>query len=289
MIQRGKKTDRLFPEGTKGKHFEFGKNWKRFLRLLDEDRILQAEESLKEMLGEEDLRGKSLVDIGCGSGLFSLAARRLGARVHSFDYDPVSVECTKELKRRYFSDDTNWSIEHGDVLDKSYLGYLGQFDVVYAWGVLHHTGAMRQSLGNIDSLVVEGGKLFISIYNDQGNASARWASVKKFYVRSSRPLRLLILLGVGAYWEVRRGCVQLLHLQNPFAFGHRAERKRDRGMSGWHDLIDWVGGYPFEVAKPEDIFDFYQKRRFELGKLRTCRGGIGCNEYLFLKKVTKNS
>jgi len=158
----------------RGKRFEFGKNWQRFLSVLDEDRILEAEISLKQMLEIDNLHKKSFLDIGSGSGLFSLAARRLGAKVHSFDYDPVSVACTKELKRRYFNDDSEWSIEQGDVLDKAYIESLGQFDIVYAWGVLHHTGAMWQALENIIPLVGKGGRLFISIYNNQGWKSIFW-------------------------------------------------------------------------------------------------------------------
>jgi len=95
---------------TSDARFQFGKNWQRFLSILDEERISEAERSLKEMLEIDNLHGKTFVDIGSGSGLFSLAARRLGAKVHSFDYDPVSVACTKELKRRYFNDDSKWSI-----------------------------------------------------------------------------------------------------------------------------------------------------------------------------------
>jgi 2-polyprenyl-6-hydroxyphenyl methylase/3-demethylubiquinone-9 3-methyltransferase len=157
-----------FTEDAKGKRFEFGKNWKRFLTLLSEDRICEAEKSLKKMLEIENLNGKTFLDVGCGSGLFSLAARRLGARVRSFDYDLVSAECAKELKKRFFPDDNHWTIERGDVLDENYLRSLGEFDIVYAWGVLHHTGAMWQALEKMDRLVAKEGVLFISIYNDQG-------------------------------------------------------------------------------------------------------------------------
>ncbi|MCZ7622150.1 MAG: class I SAM-dependent methyltransferase [Candidatus Kuenenia sp.] len=143
-------------EIKKGERFEFGKNWRHFFACINEDRILEAKRSLKIMLNVEDLEGKSFLDIGSGSGLFSLAARRLGAHVHSFDYDPQSVACTHELKRRYFPNDSNWTIGEGSALDTNYLSSLGTFDVVYSWGVLHHTGAMWEALGNVASLVTGG-------------------------------------------------------------------------------------------------------------------------------------
>jgi 2-polyprenyl-6-hydroxyphenyl methylase/3-demethylubiquinone-9 3-methyltransferase len=111
------------------------------------------------MVEVEDFQGKSFLDIGSGSGLFSLAARRLGAKVHSFDYDPQSVSCTKELKQRYFPNDSDWTIGQGSVLDVDYIKSLGKFDIVYSWGVLHHTGALWQALDNASLPVVDRGTL----------------------------------------------------------------------------------------------------------------------------------
>lgn len=271
-------------EVNEGRCFEFGANWMRFLKVLNDDRINEAKKSLQKMLERENLNGKTLLDIGSGSGLFSLAARQLGAKVHSFDYDSQSVACTQELKRRCFQEDTGWIIEQGSVLDRDYLSSLGRFDIVYSWGVLHHTGALWQAFENISGMVCRGGKLFIAIYNDQGRASRYWMTIKIAYNRLPRGFKWLILLpclvrlwGPTIIRDFFRG--------KPF-FAWR-NYANVRGMSPWRDVVDWVGGYPFEVAKPEDIFDFYRKRGFELIKLRTCAEGHGCNEYVFcFPKVT---
>jgi 2-polyprenyl-6-hydroxyphenyl methylase/3-demethylubiquinone-9 3-methyltransferase len=263
-------------EVSRGNRFKFGANWAKFLEVLDDNRILQAEKSLKQMLEVDALTDKRFLDIGSGSGLFSLAARRLGAKVHSFDYDPQSVACTAELKRRYFPEDPNWVIEEASILDQKYLVPLGQFDVVYAWGILHHTGAMWQALENAAPLVAGGGgKLFIAIYNDQGRSSKYWSLVKRTY-NKNKIARI--------FWVA---------IHTPYLFGMRwlvraltGRLSLERGMSLWYNMIDWLGGYPFEVAKPDEIFDFYRHRGFQLDQLKTCAGKLGCNQFVF-KRINK--
>ena len=267
-------------EVSAGKRFEFGRNWARFLDLLNEERILSAEYSLRQFLKLDSFEGLRFLDAGSGSGLFSLAARRLGASVHSFDYDPHSVACTRELRRRFFPDDPDWRVEEASVLDRCYLSGLGQFDIVYSWGVLHHTGAMWEALENVAPLVADGGQIFLAIYNDQGTASKRWLMVKKRYNQLPGSLRPVLAGAVAIQLWWRRWVKDLIRLQ-PFETWRAVSK--ERGMSAWRDVVDWVGGYPFEVAVPERIFDFYSARGFTLVGLQTCAGTLGCNQFVFRK------
>lgn len=271
-------------EVASGERFEFGKNWTRFLQLINESRIRQAEQSLSLMLRQDSLEGKTFLDIGSGSGLFSLAARRLGARVHSFDYDTYSVSCARELRRRFDAGHaSDWTIEQGSVLDDSYMRALGTFDIVYSWGVLHHTGHMWTAIDAATRAVAPGGSLFIAIYNDTGTQSARWKAIKKLYNRVPQPLRPALAAVTSAPDEFK-ALARAVAAGRPGEFVRRWTANNDRGMNHWRDIVDWVGGYPYEVAAPEEIFEFCRERGFTLTNLR-CKGvGLGCNEFVFEKK-----
>lgn len=270
-------------EVATGERFEFGRNWSQFLTLLNDSRIERAEESLKSWLEVESLEEKSFIDIGSGSGLFSLAARRLGARVHSFDFDPNSVACTRELRRRYFTDDPAWRVEEASVLDSNYMNSLGSFDVVYSWGVLHHTGHMWEALDNAQKLVAPGGRLFIAIYNDTGSQSSRWKAIKRTYNKLPAVLRSPFALLVSAPAEIKSLASALVRLKPGEYLKSWTQYDERRGMNKWRDVIDWVGGYPYEVATPDEIFDFYRAKGFSLTKMNCGRVGLGCNQFVFVR------
>ncbi|MEU9009414.1 class I SAM-dependent methyltransferase [Streptomyces sp. NPDC048479] len=256
-------------EVEQGKRFAFGRNWQKFSRLVDEDRIAAARESLVAALGTGDLAGRTFLDIGCGSGLFSLAARQLGAKVHSFDYDPDAVATTRQLRNRY-APDSDWRVEHGSVLDSSFVSRFGQFDIVYSWGVLHHTGALWEALDTASRLVAPGGLLYVSIYNDQGLRSRAWRHVKRTYNSSGPVARGLLVAGSRMYLKAPEHAAALLKLAKTGRRPVGGRGRRARGMSVWYDLIDWVGGYPFEVAAPEEVFRMGRRHGLELRHLKTC-------------------
>jgi 2-polyprenyl-3-methyl-5-hydroxy-6-metoxy-1,4-benzoquinol methylase len=273
-------------EIARGERFEFGQNWSQFLSAIDEERIQQAEKSLRDMLEVDSLAGKTFLDIGSGSGLFSLAARRLGATVHSFDFDPKSVACTRELKKNHFTDDDSWKIEEASVLDSEFMKSLGKFDIVYSWGVLHHTGNLWTAMENAQERVAPGGKFFIALYNDTGSQSARWFWVKKTYNSLPSLFRTPFAILVSVPGELKLMAAAALTL-NPRRYTDSwTNYRRNRGMTKWRDIIDWVGGYPYEVSTPDEVFDFCRERGFTLTKLKCGYVGLGCNQFVFVRKVS---
>jgi 2-polyprenyl-6-hydroxyphenyl methylase/3-demethylubiquinone-9 3-methyltransferase len=275
-------------EVRQGQRFRFGKNWSDFLGHLTVPRIRLAEKSLKEALNTERLDGLTFLDIGSGSGLFSLTARRLGATVTSFDFDPDSVRCTESLRERYFPGDPNWRVERGSALDADYLRKLGTFDIVYSWGVLHHTGDMWRALALVEPAVKVGGTLFISLYNDQGEATDRWARIKQRYNALPAPLAFAYACAIISREEGREFVRQLRRgsVGDWLRTWTEYDQISTRGMSRWHDWIDWIGGYPYERVRVEPIVDFYARDGFQLVHLVDRSSGYGCNEFVF-KRVAE--
>lgn len=273
-------TENFREEVAKGQRFEFGKNWKHFLNKLNDERIHLSQSSLSSMLEVTSLSGKSFLDVGSGSGLSSLAAKNLGATVTSFDFDDSSYWCTSELKKRFYMNDVSWTIKQGSVLDHNFLGELGEFDVVYSWGVLHHTGKMWTAIDNCLDLVNEDGKLFIAIYNDQGIKSHFWWVIKWFYNKLPKIFKRPFAFLVGFLVTFLTLMKFTLKLKPMVILGPMFDYKQSRGMSLLSDMVDWYGGFPYEFASYDYLVEHIQNKGFQLQKAKES-SSLGCHELVF--------
>lgn len=259
--------------------FSFGKNWQKFLKSLNDHRFKNARLSLTTFLGLDSFQGKSFLDVGCGSGLFSYSAFNLGAeRVVSFDVDPFSVECCRYLHQKA-NRPKNWEIHQGSALDPEFLSGLGTFDIVYAWGVLHHTGQMWQAIKNSALRAAPGGFFYLAVYNDVKGVggSQFWLRLKKLYNVSPAPLKFFLEVLYMFVYCLRRLC----QFKNPVTDIRSYISKR--GMDWKVDIVDWLGGYPYEFASVEETFRFIRTHfpDFHLVNLMTTEG-VGSNWYLFV-------
>ena len=188
------------------------------------------------------------------------------------------------MRRRYFPDDTAWRVEQGSVLDAAYLAHLGQFDVVYPWGVLHHTGALWLAIEHALQRVSEGGQLYIAIYNDQGAWSRVWWLFKYLYNKLPR----LVQPAYGYivwYTIIGLNIVKYTLLLRPMqAIRPLLAYRPGRGMSVRRDILDWMGGFPFEFATYEVLCAYLAARGFQLVR-GTPNRGTGCHE-LVLERIT---
>jgi 2-polyprenyl-6-hydroxyphenyl methylase/3-demethylubiquinone-9 3-methyltransferase len=249
--------------------YEFGKQWASYSRMLDERKLEAAKQSLQKLLGTETLYGKSFLDIGCGSGVFLIAASQLGAkRLVGIDVDPLAVQVSDENVRRWLDDPGNISVQNISVLDEKKMASLGAFDVVYAWGSLHHTGEMRRALEIASRSVKSGGRFIISIYN-RHFSSPSWKVIKRFYNLLPPIARRLM---VWAFVPVILLAKWVVTLNNPL--------RKGRGMTFMIDVLDWLGGYPYEYASMEEMNRLLSQLGFAVERNFPAEVPTGCNEFV---------
>jgi len=262
-------------------HFAFGENWQSFLHTVTEQNIADAVRGLERLMPASEIRDRRFFDIGCGSGLAMLAARRLGARsVDGVDIDPASVAAARALLSKQLPAD-GWSVRTASVFDLS--PEHGRYDVVHSWGVLHHTGDMWSAIGKAAALVAPGGRLVIALYR-KTPLCGFWRREKKLYAAAGRPLQAAIRLAYEAIY-----CAGLLATgRNPLRYvrGYRSAR----GMDFFHDVHDWLGGYPYESAEPGEVIAALERMGFRVTRIfekpAALAGLLGshCDEFVALRR-----
>lgn len=251
--------------------FKFGQNWKDYaLNALDDQKLQQAKSALASLLQSGDLRGQVFIDIGCGSGLHSVSAVLLHAdAVYALDIDPDCIAVTQETVQRFLPNGQNIHVQQASVLDNDAIRDLPQADIVYSWGVLHHTGQMYRAIEAASKLVKPGGLFVIAIYNKH-ITSPIWRRIKWFYNRAPKFVR-----------RVMYHMFYLVIYTAKFAATRQNPLKKERGMDFGYDVVDWIGGYPYEYASIDEITSFVTKLGFTTERVIPAQVGTGCNEFVF--------
>jgi 2-polyprenyl-6-hydroxyphenyl methylase/3-demethylubiquinone-9 3-methyltransferase len=259
---------------ARGAAFNFGENWQAFsAAALNEQRFAAAGESLRDLVGPERIAGRSFLDIGCGSGIFALAAALTGARrVVGIDLSAESVAAS-EANRARFAPGKAVEFLRKSVFDGD-LAALGTFDVVYSWGVLHHTGDMWRAIDAAAAAVsgAPGALLVLALYNRHWSSPA-WKIVKRLYNISPRPVRKVM---VWKFCAVIAAAKFAVTRRNPF--------RQRRGMSFYHDVVDWVGGYPYEYATREEVIARVEGKGLACVKVMRPVTPTGCNQFVFERR-----
>ncbi|MBP2307433.1 methyltransferase domain-containing protein [Azospirillum melinis] len=263
------------PAGTSALAFDFGENWDHYSRtVLDEPRLVAAIDSLKGLVGTDRLKDASFCDVGSGSGLFTIAAGKLGvSRALGFDVNPTGVEVARRNLGR-FAPDLADRIEfrRGSALDSGFAGSLGRFDVVYAWGSLHHTGSMWPAIETVAPLVAPGGTFVLALYNRHWT-SPIWTLIKIVYNLSPGFLRKV--------WDWTLGSLMFLAT---WAITGANPLRKERGMEFWVDVTDWLGGYPYEYASADEVRTRMDALGFDMLEVRPPRVPTGCNEFILRRR-----
>jgi 2-polyprenyl-3-methyl-5-hydroxy-6-metoxy-1,4-benzoquinol methylase len=265
---------------NKESHFAFGKNWLDYASKIDEDKINQAMADLQRLNSGSRFDGLSFLDIGCGSGLHALAAIRLGAsRVRCVDIDADSVIATRGTLAK-FAPDFPAVVSEDSVFNMTPESH-GRFDVVYSWGVLHHTGDMFRAMELASQLVAEHGVFMIALYR-KTPFCGMWRILKKHYANSSlKTQKKMMHIYLVVYHSVAR--LVGIDIKSKIA-GY----DKSRGMDYYNDIHDWLGGYPYQSIAPEQCIEYFSERRFivdysNIKKASKSLGifGSGCDEFTF--------
>lgn len=195
----------------------------------------------------DEVKGKSVLDSGCGTGIFSIIFAKNGAgQVTGIDISPGSLGTAEGLKQKFGL--SNARFEQQDMLHLPYPDAC--FDIVWAWGTVHHT---TDPLGAIDGLIrvlKPGGSILLAIYK---KTKVTWIheAIRKTLVRTPRRswnalAKIMAFFGTPIVWTFKR------------------REKARQGETLSELILDWYFVPIRHYYKPDEIRTFLEGKGFKI-------------------------
>jgi len=268
--------------------FKFGENWSNYSSSVNLEKIELAKKDIIRLVG--DVSNKSVIDIGCGSGIHTVAFIQLGVKsIVSFDYDLKSVETTKKLVKKFCYKKSKYKVFQADILNIDSLSGLNKrkFDIVYSWGVLHHTGSMFEAIISTTKFLKDNGILVLGLYVKTKLCNFWYYEKKIFnkykFLQPLIKLPFLFFLIIGLSLKKRSSPYKIIH-----------DYKKQRGMSIIFDVNDWLGGFPYESIDDNSLLNFLKLKGFKIVRKFNTNSRIGffgaaCGEWVLKKNIKKKN
>lgn len=258
--------------------FDFGQNWKEYSEnVLDNTRLNQARIAFDELTHDISFEGKTFVDIGFGQGMSLIIATEKAEKTVGCDINPKCDQVLKANQKVFSKSTKEIPTVVGSILEPKVVEAIlaknndEKYDIVHSWGVLHHTGDMMAAVKHATSLVKPNGYFILAIYNRHWS-SLPWLFIKWAYCKSPKFIQKLF---IGIFYPIIWLAKFLVTGKNP--------NIKERGMDFYYDVVDWVGGYPYEYASIDEMNIIMKNFGFKCLKSVSPPTPTGCNEFVYQK------
>jgi len=218
----------------------------------------------------EEVQGMAVLDAGCGTGIFSAIFARNGAgRVVGIDISPGSLETARGLKEKFNL--ANVSFERQDMLQLPFAD--GTFDIVWAWGTVHHTTDPLRAISELARVLRLGGSIFLAVYK---RTKLTWIHeiIRKTLVKTPKQ-SWTALSKIMAFFL------------SPVVFFFKKREKSRKGEKLEELILDWYFVPIRHYYTPEEIRDVLEGKSFEIEKFLPASGRFDSSSNFIYKARKK--
>jgi ubiquinone/menaquinone biosynthesis C-methylase UbiE len=227
-----------------------------------------SENHWKMFYTPDEVKGKSVLDAGCGTGIFSIIFANNGAaRVKGIDISEGSLETGRSLKEKFGLENIEFVKE--DMLRLPFKDE--EFDIVWAWGTVHHTTDPLAAITELMRVLKRGGSLFLAVYK-RTRLTFIHEIIRRTLVRTPRRM-WTFLSKVMAFFLA------------PVVFFFKKREKSRKGEKLEELILDWYFVPIRHYYRPKEIQTFLEDRGFVIEKHLAASGRFDSSSNFIFKAV----